>query len=154
MEGMLWECLTGLNPQRRIHAFCRRGGLRLVGSWLDGVRLTDEVAEMKACRATAVFLGVMLIAVASGGLRSNATKVSIKDLAYTPASVNVTVGGTVTWSNDDDRDHTVRSTDGTVDSGNISPGKTFSHTFKTAGKFSYGCALHPRMKGTVVVAEK
>lgn len=80
--------------------------------------------------------------------------VSIKNMTFTPASVTVKVGDTVTWTNDDDRDHTVRSGDGApaaFDSGNLSPGKSYSFTFRKAGTYPYGCALHSRMRGTVVV---
>lgn len=79
------------------------------------------------------------------------TTVTIKDLAFSPASVGIPVGGTVTWVNNDDRDHAVRSADGLLDSGNISPGARWSFTFKQAGTVSYGCPYHPRMRGSVTV---
>jgi plastocyanin len=80
--------------------------------------------------------------------------VSIKDMKFDPASIDVKVGDTVTWSNDDDRDHSVVAKDGSFDSDNIRPGKTFSYKFTEAGKFSYSCSYHPRMKGVVNVTDK
>lgn len=77
--------------------------------------------------------------------------VSIKDMAFDPATVSVKVGGTVVWSNNDDRDHSVVAKDGSFKSGNISSGETYERTFAKAGKFAYACGYHPRMKGTVVV---
>lgn len=77
--------------------------------------------------------------------------VSIRDMAYSPASVTVKVGDTVVWTNRDDQDHTVNARDGSFSSGNLKPGDTFTHRFAKAGKYAYSCSLHPRMKGTVVV---
>jgi plastocyanin len=45
----------------------------------------------------------------------------------------------------------VDAEDGSFSSGTIKSGKTFSHTFKKAGKYAYSCHLHPRMKGVIVV---
>ena len=77
--------------------------------------------------------------------------VSIKARAFTPATLKIKKGESVTWKNKDDADHTVDADDGSFSSGTIKSGKTFQHTFKKAGKYSYSCHLHPRMKGTIVV---
>ena len=77
--------------------------------------------------------------------------VSIKNMAFSPATVNVKAGGTVTWTNNDDRDHSVVASDNSFKSGNISAGATYERKFTRAGKFAYTCGYHPRMRGTVVV---
>jgi len=87
------------------------------------------------------------------GSTSKKPSVSIKDMKFDPASIDVKVGETVTWTNEDDRDHSVVAKDGTFDSDNIRPGKTYSYKFTKPGKFSYSCEYHPRMKGTVNVAD-
>lgn len=94
---------------------------------------------------------VLLCLSASSAVESAETTVTIKDLTFSPASVSVPVGGTVTWVNNDDRDHAVRSADGLLDSGNISPGARWSFTFKQSGTVTYGCPYHPRMRGSVAV---
>jgi len=83
--------------------------------------------------------------------------------AYTPNPVEVNVGGTVTWINDDSTPHTATSGSsssgstgmfgGTDDSPEIigPEGDTQSFTFNEAGEFEYYCTLHPNMVGTVVV---
>jgi plastocyanin len=71
--------------------------------------------------------------------------------AYAPDSVNVAVGGTVTWTNSDSVSHTSTSDASGWDSGIVAPGGQFSVAFPTAGTFSYHCAIHPGMIGTVVV---
>ncbi|MDB5303351.1 MAG: hypothetical protein JWM97_900 [Phycisphaerales bacterium] len=78
-------------------------------------------------------------------------EVSIANLAYSPATLKIHVGDTVVWTNNDDRDHTVIATDGSFKSPNIKAGKTYEFTFSKAGKFTYGCSYHPRMKGTINV---
>jgi len=76
--------------------------------------------------------------------------VTIADFAYDPATTNVTVGTTVTWTNDDSVAHTV-TFDAGPDSGNMSQGSNFSNTFSEAGSFAYHCTIHPSMSGTVSV---
>ncbi|WP_051344383.1 multicopper oxidase domain-containing protein [Alicyclobacillus herbarius] len=84
--------------------------------------------------------------------------VKMSQLAYSPQTLHVTVGTTVTWRNDDTMAHTVTSgqqphKDGRFDSGNLDPGQTFSYTFKKPGRYPYFCTYHPGMTGTVVVSQ-
>ena len=81
-------------------------------------------------------------------------RVSIDDMKFNPDTIEIAPGDSVRWTNDDQRDHTVTATDGSFKSGNLRSGDSFEHTFKKAGKFSYACSYHPRMKGTVNVSEK
>jgi plastocyanin len=93
----------------------------------------------------------------------NTTRVSIvsdsstmTDTAYQPNPVQISVGDTVTWTNDDSQPHTVTSgedaiPDGRFDSSTMTSGATFSHTFTEAGEYQYFCILHPNMVGTVNV---
>ena len=71
--------------------------------------------------------------------------------AYSPNVLTVAVGGTVTWTNNDNTSHTVTSNTSVWDSGVVGPGRTFSRTFTTAGSFPYRCTIHPGMTGTVNV---
>lgn len=78
--------------------------------------------------------------------------VKIASFAFTPATITVPVGTTVTWTNEDTASHTITADDGTTfNSGNIAKGGTFSFTFTTAGTFPYHCAVHPSMTATVIV---
>ena len=85
-----------------------------------------------------------------------ANTVAIKDLAFSPSTLSVKKGTTVTWTNDDTMAHTV-TTKGTnpesFDSGSLAAGKTFSHTFATVGTYSYVCNFHSSMTASVVVTE-
>ena len=75
--------------------------------------------------------------------------VTIKDFDFAPASVTVNQGDTVTWTNQGPTGHSATG-DG-FDTGIMDAGQSGSHTFDTAGTFSYICTPHPNMKGTVIV---
>ncbi len=81
------------------------------------------------------------------------TAVAILDYSFDGETVEIPVGATVTWTNDGGVIHTTTSTDGLWDSGIMSSGEAFSHTFDEAGSFEYICTLHPVMTGTIVVTE-
>ena len=77
--------------------------------------------------------------------------VAIVDGAYQPGSILVQAGDTVTWTNSGSTSHTVTADDGSVDSGPLPPGVSFSQTFPAAGLFTYHCAIHPQMTGAVTI---
>jgi plastocyanin len=77
--------------------------------------------------------------------------------AYSPNPVQVSVGSTVTWTNDDSQPHTATSgenvtPDQRFDSGIMTPAATFEYTFTEAGEYPYFCLLHPNMVGTVSIS--
>src|ERR671915_357960 len=88
---------------------------------------------------------------------SNSTVVRIVANAgsnsFSPNPVEVKVGETVTWINDDSGRHTVTSKDGVFNSELMGKGQSFSYTFDKAGEYPYSCSPHPSMVGTVVVTE-
>ena len=77
--------------------------------------------------------------------------VRISDSTFSPATLTISVGDTVTWRNADDRPHTVTSDDGAFDSGNLDEGQGFSFTFTEPGTYTYRCDYHPDMRATIVV---
>jgi plastocyanin len=77
--------------------------------------------------------------------------VEIGDSVFSPASLTIGVGDTVTWRNADDRPHTVTSNDGAFDSGNLDEGQGFSFTFTEPGTYTYRCDYHADMQATIVV---
>ena len=87
----------------------------------------------------------------AAGTAAASASVTIKDLQFTPAAVTIKVGGAVTWTNDGPSTHDVTADDGSITSGSLATGKTYSHTFDTAGTFAYHCGIHPDMKAQVVV---
>jgi plastocyanin len=87
----------------------------------------------------------------SGTGVQGANEVLIQNMAFTPATITVNAGTTVTWTNKDAIAHTVTSDNGLFNSGNIGSNGTYSYTFPAAGSFPYHCSIHTTMKGTVVV---
>jgi plastocyanin len=79
------------------------------------------------------------------------TTVTIADFSFTPASITIHVGDTVTWTNHGPSAHTATANNGSFNTGVLQKGQSGSHTFNTAGTFSYICSIHPFMHGTVVV---
>ena len=77
--------------------------------------------------------------------------VTIKGFAFQPAALEVAVGTTVTWTNQDTTGHTVTADDASFDSGTVNGGATFSQVFNTAGTFAYHCKIHSSMHGTITV---
>ncbi|OGN89057.1 MAG: hypothetical protein A2Z74_00750 [Chloroflexi bacterium RBG_13_46_9] len=87
----------------------------------------------------------------NSSISGSANSVNMANLAFSPATLTIKVGTTVTWTNKDSTTHTVISDSGVFQSGNMAPNATFTYTFSNAGTFPYHCSIHPSMKGTVVV---
>lgn len=137
-----------MNPGTLISGYTLAGGRR--GVWL--LLLAALVA------AALSFAGLQARGVASTDVirQSAATTthtVMIKGYAFSPASLTIKAGDTVTWTNMDTAPHTVTVTSGPekVNSGNLSKGESFTYTFTKPGTYSYYCAVHPDMKATLVV---
>jgi plastocyanin len=81
----------------------------------------------------------------------NAVAADIRGFVFEPAAIRAKVGQEVTWTNHDPAPHTVTQEGGGFDSGRMAANRTFTHTFDQPGEYRYICALHPGMKGTVIV---
>jgi hypothetical protein len=78
--------------------------------------------------------------------------VSIQNFSFKPANITIKRGTKVRWINKDSTTHTVTANKKrSFDSGRLGPGKSYTHTFKSAGKKRYHCNIHPDMRGSVVV---
>jgi plastocyanin len=77
--------------------------------------------------------------------------VAMPGKVFEPAKLDVLVGTTVTWKNDDATNHTVTTDDDTIASGYIPPGGSFSFSFARQGRYAYHCTIHKFMRGEVNV---
>ena len=78
--------------------------------------------------------------------------VKIRDLAFDPRHVEVAVGGSVIWANDDITQHLIVSTTpNVIDSPLIGKAGSYTRSFATPGKYRYYCNIHNSMKGEVIV---
>jgi plastocyanin len=111
---------------------------RSIGRW----RVSGTVAAMLLVGA--------LVAPQSVGAAD--VGIDIAGFAFSPQSVTVHVGDTVTWSNADLQSHTATADDGSWNTGTISGNGSKSVTLTTAGTFAYHCSIHRSMTATLVVS--
>jgi plastocyanin len=100
-------------------------------------------------RLTAGLSALLAMTLIGGTARAADQTVTIDGFAFSPGTVTVSEGEAVTWSNADGAAHTA-SGDG-FDTERLDPGQSATVTFPSAGTFAYVCAIHPQMRGTVVV---
>jgi plastocyanin len=87
-----------------------------------------------------------------GAVQSGTAKVTIQGFAFKPATLTVTAGTKVTFTNEDSVTHTTTSQgNSTINSGNLAKGQTYTVTLTKAGTYNYICMIHPYMKGTITV---
>lgn len=89
--------------------------------------------------------------VAAADAKTTAVEVKIDNFSFSPATITVSAGTTVRWTNRDDIPHTVVSDDQKFKSKVLDTDEQFSFTFTTAGTYGYFCSIHPKMTGKVVV---
>ena len=75
--------------------------------------------------------------------------VSIKDFAFEPASLTVSAGDTVRWTNLDTATHTVKGSG--FESQALREGDSYEYVFTKAGNYVYECSIHPSMQGNIMV---
>ena len=82
--------------------------------------------------------------------------VAIKNFAFNPQTMTVTVGSIVRWENHDAATHRIifidkDGRDTSVDSTALSSSQAWSNKFNQPGTYSYYCKIHPEMTGTIIV---
>jgi plastocyanin len=86
-----------------------------------------------------------------GNHNGKTATVSITNFSYSPSTLTIKSGVTVTWTNNDDAPHTVTANDNSFTSGTLNKGDTYSRTFTSTGTIGYFCKFHPSMVASVVV---
>src|SRR3954451_12113927 len=95
--------------------------------------------------AAAVPMGT--VAAQTGGQAAN----KIVNFDFTPTTITVDAGTTITWTNSADRPHTVTDRGGTFDNV-VAPGTTATVSFTVPGTYHYFCRINPsKMNGVIVV---
>lgn len=98
------------------------------------------------------FIGtVMAGAVFAASATPRIHTVTIEGMHFVPETVTVHRGDRVVWVNNDPFPHTVTGRAGGFDSHSIAPNASWRYVADKAGRFSYICAFHLTMKGTLVV---
>jgi plastocyanin len=81
----------------------------------------------------------------------DSNRITVKEFMFTPNSLSIKAGTTVTWANMDDEPHTVVSDTGLFRSGAMDTNESFAFKFDKPGTYHFTCSIHPRMVGTIVV---
>ena len=88
----------------------------------------------------------------SAPVRATKTGVTIDNFSFSPNTLTLSVGTTVTWINHDNVPHVVSSAGNRFKKSTVlRTGQTFSHSFVATGTYSYLCSIHPRMTGKIIV---
>lgn len=77
--------------------------------------------------------------------------VEISDFKFTPATITVLVGGSLTFVNSGSARHSATANDGSFDTGLLTRGATSRRIFTTTGTYPYFCTIHSNMTGTILV---
>ncbi|HVE77018.1 MAG TPA: plastocyanin/azurin family copper-binding protein [Actinomycetota bacterium] len=104
---------------------------------------------MKVKLVVMILLGSLVLALPAAAANVG---VEINDNSYDPSRVTIRPGDTVVWTNKGNNEHTVNGSWGD-NSGDIASGNSYSEKFDSSGTFSYFCAKHSGMSGSVVVQE-
>ncbi len=97
-------------------------------------------------------VGLLTVGAAPATPASTATKtVQIKRSAFSPSSVTIKTGDSITWVNADTQNHQVVSNNGSFVSPILRPGGRYTHRFNAAGKYRYHDGLNPTVRGLVTV---
>ena len=75
--------------------------------------------------------------------------ISLQAPEFNPSDVTISVGDTVTWTNNDPGRHAIRI--GNENSYELPAGGSYSYTFNEAGTFNYVCSFHLNERGTIIV---
>jgi plastocyanin len=99
-----------------------------------------------------IWIAFMTLALVLAAPASSATTtIQIKRTGFVPASVTINQDDSITWTNNDTIDHQVVANGGQFASAVLKPGKSYTRAFRSGGTFRYHDALHPTLKGTVIV---
>ena len=109
----------------------------------------------------AVVFGAIVGAIVGSGLagdilvaraQTSSSAVAIHNFTFTPQTLTVKAGTTVTWTNKDDTPHGIASANNAFKKSQaLDTDDNYSFTFATPGTYAYFCFVHPFMKGTIVV---
>lgn len=127
----IFRALTSSRPRRRASSLIGLGGALALLLALGGLAHWNRTAA----------------------LAGETREVKIDNYSFSPGTLTVPVGTTVSWTNRDETIHTVVAQDAghTFKSGGLDTDDKFSYTFDKAGTYVYICTVHPYMVGKIVV---
>jgi plastocyanin len=114
------------------------------------------VPELRLARAWGVAVAGLLLAGTAASTSkvtpaAQARMVVIENVQFNPQSLTVKSGERITWVNKDLFPHTATADAKAFDSKEIAPDASWTWLARKPGTYSYVCAFHPTMKGTLTV---
>lgn len=109
-------------------------------------------------RRDSLRLGAALVAlpltaaIAKADGHSTTHTVVIKRMKFTPATIAIKAGDSITWINEDSPRHSATDLNGAFDTGLLAKGESATLTFSGAGTFDYRCTPHGNMRGTITIS--
>jgi plastocyanin len=104
---------------------------------------------------TLMVLSSFALLVPLASVNASTSTVYIYDNNYSPQTLTVPVGTTVTWINSGNSLHTVTSDTGMFNSGTLNSGSSYSLSMNIAGTYQYHCNFYGSntsgMRGTIIV---
>jgi plastocyanin len=117
----------------------------------DTIRSRFVAAALGAATA-AIVAATVLPSWAQNVPQGNASAISIDNFTFTPQTLTLNAGTTVTWTNKDDIPHGIASANNAfAKSKALDTDDSYSFTFTIPGTYKYFCYIHPHMTGTIVV---
>lgn len=113
-----------------------------------------ETMHFRNCLLAVAVAAIAVFMPLDSNALADSFNVSISGFEFIPDTLVIHVGDTVTWTNNDGPPHTTTSDDAVWDSGTLTTGQTFTFVFNTSGVFPYFCAIHPTMRGEIIVLEE
>jgi plastocyanin len=114
--------------------------------------MTNFLTRRGLAIGTAAFLALGAVgALAQQVAAVGEAEIAIQSFQFVPAILTVAPGTAVTWVNKDEEPHNVVSPDRAFRSKAIDGGEKFTNVFDKPGTYNYICAVHPHMRGTVIV---
>jgi plastocyanin len=106
-------------------------------------------------RAFLAPLGVGMLMAASADFSvvqaQETNAVVLKNFMFSPMSLTIKAGSTVTWKNLDGEPHTIVNDSGLFRSSALDQNDTYKYTFDKPGVYKIFCGIHPNMKETITV---
>ncbi len=115
------------------------------------MRMKTSGGNLAAALAATMLLAAAPLSRAGVAGASEANTVVMKNFDFSPMSLTVKAGTSVTWQNMDGEPHTVTSVDGLFRSGALDQNDKYTFKFSKAGTYKYLCSIHPRMMAAIIV---
>ena len=88
-------------------------------------------------------------ATATSAVGGDGDAITIKDFTFSPETLTISAGTSITVTNRDDAKHTVTAVEGAFDTGDVDGGASASIAVDRPGTYAYFCEIHDYMTGTL-----